>query len=233
MPLQVQRSEVVTTVTVAGSSHSFPVRRVYCIGRNYADHATEMTATSQTARLEPPFHFLKPADNVTQRTDVPYPPRTALLHHEVELVAAIGASGADVPVDDALDLVVAYGVGIDLTRRDLQQEARATGKPWECGKAFDFAAPLSPLVPVSDIGHPDAARIWLDVNGGPRQAGDIAQMTTSVAGLVAYLSRLSELRPGDLVFTGTPAGVGPLEPGDEAVGGVDGVDVVTIRIVPR
>ena len=211
-------------VAVAGTTRHFPVRRIYCVGRNYAEHAREMGA--DPAR-EPPVFFMKPADALLPSgCDVPYPPRTADLHHEIELVVALAAGGRDVAVADALRLVFGYAVGNDLTRRDLQAAAKKAGGPWDVAKGFDGAAPVSPIRPAGEIGHVASGRIWLEVNGVLRQQADIADMIWSVAEVIAELSSLWTLAAGDLVFTGTPAGVGPLLPGDRVRGGVDGVGVL-------
>ena len=210
----------IVAVPVAGGGN-FPVRRVFCVGRNYAAHAREMG--SDPSR-EPPFFFTKPADAVVPASGaVPYPPMTRDLHHEVEMVVALGAGGADVPVEDALALVWGYGVGLDLTRRDLQAAAKDAGRPWDMAKGFDASAPCSELHPVSEVGHPSNARIWLEVNGAVKQDGNLNEMIWPVADVIAHLSRYVALQPGDLIFSGTPAGVGPLAPGDRVRGGLDGV----------
>jgi fumarylpyruvate hydrolase len=207
----------------------FPIRRIFCVGRNYAEHAREM---GHDPGREPPFFFAKPADAaVTGGADVPYPPLTADLHHEVELVVAIGQGGADIAVDGAAAHIFGYAVGLDLTRRDLQQSARKAGRPWDMGKGFDHSAPIGEIAPVAAIGHPADARIELRVNGELRQAASIADMTWSVPEIVAELSRYVTLKPGDLVFTGTPAGVSALVRGDRLEGSVAGVGTVSARIV--
>ncbi len=219
---------VTPSVAIAGSDSRFPVRRVYCVGRNYAEHAREMGFSDR----EPPFFFAKPADAVTpDGADVPYPPRTGNLHHEIEPVLAIGKGGANIPVEQALDHIFGYAVGNDLTRRDLQAQAREAGKPWDTAKGFDASAPVSAIHPASVIGHPSKGAIWLKVNGADRQSGDIADLIWSVPEIVAELSTLFTLAPGDLIFTGTPAGVGALTPGDLVEGGVDGVDTLRHRVV--
>ena len=206
-------------VDVAGGGR-FPVRRIYCVGRNYAAHAREMGGDPDR---EPPFFFTKPADAVTHAAVVPYPPRTADLHHEVELVAAIGRGGRDIPVASALDHVFGYAVGVDLTRRDLQAAAKKAGRPWDVAKGFDASAPVSPLRAVAGGAHPATGRIELAVNGETRQTGDLADLIWSVAEVVAELSTLFRLEPGDLVFTGTPEGVGALRRGDAVHGRIEGV----------
>lgn len=221
------------SLPVVGAAARFPVRRIYCIGRNYADHAREMGGSPDR---EPPFFFCKPADAafaVAGDAPVawPYPTITADLHHEIELVAAIGRGGRDIAVEDALAHVWGYGVGLDMTRRDLQGQMKAQGRSWEIGKAFDHAAPISVLRPVSETGHPASGEIWLDVNGQRRQRGDLSDMIWSVAEAVAGLSRYFELKPGDLLMTGTPAGVGAVARGDVLSGGVAGVATLAIEIV--
>jgi fumarylpyruvate hydrolase len=206
----------------------FPVRRVYCVGRNYAEHAREM---GHDPEREPPFFFMKPTDAVVTGAEVPYPPLTENLHHEVELVAAIGVGGSDIAVAEAPGHVFGYAVGLDLTRRDLQQAARKAGRPWEMGKGFDHSAPVGTIAPVAAIGHPQDARISLTVNGELRQSASIADMTWSVAEVVAELSRFISLKPGDLIMSGTPAGVGPVVRGDRLVGEIEGVGRVEVGIV--
>jgi fumarylpyruvate hydrolase len=214
-------------VPIAGGG-SFPVHRIYCVGRNYADHAREMGADPER---EPPFFFSKPADAIVLNgADIAYPPRTANLHHEIELVVAIGAQAAGVARDAALGLVYGYAVGNDLTRRDLQAQAKGKGQPWDVAKGFDQSAAITAIHTVARIGHPASGRIWLDVNGARRQQGDLAEMIWSVPEIIAELSTLFTLRPGDLIFTGTPAGVGPLQRGDRVDGGIDGIDTLANRI---
>jgi fumarylpyruvate hydrolase len=202
----------------------FPVHRIYCVGRNYAEHAREM---GMDPVKEPPFFFTKPADAIVHDgADVPYPPRTANLHHEIELVVAIGKGGRNIAVEQALEHVYGYAVGNDYTRRDLQKAARDAGRPWDTAKGFDQSAAISAIHPVAAIGHPARARIWLTVNGEKRQEADVADMIWDVPSVIAELSTLWYLQPGDLIYTGTPAGVGPVLPGDSVVGGVDGVDTL-------
>ncbi|MBA3997070.1 MAG: fumarylacetoacetate hydrolase [Candidatus Accumulibacter sp.] len=216
------------SVPVAGSAARFPVRRVYCVGRNYADHAAEMGADTR----EPPFFFSKPADAlVPGGGDVAYPPATANLQHEVELVVALGRGGANIPPAAALDCVFGYAVGFDLTRRDLQSRAKDKGHPWDMGKGFDQGGPIGAIVPVASSGHPARGAVWLKVNGELRQNGDLAQMSWKVAEVIANLSQYVELAPGDLIFTGTPAGVSTVQRGDVLEGGVDGVGELKIRLV--
>ena len=219
------------SVAVAGSSARFPVRRVFCVGRNYAAHAREM---GSDPNREPPFFFTKPADAVVPASGaVPYPPSTNDLHHEIELVVALKAGGKDIDAAQALELVWGYGVGLDLTRRDLQAVAKDAGRPWDMAKGFDASAPCSALHPVSDVGHPSQARIWLEVNGTLRQEGNLDEMIWPIADVIASLSRLVTLAPGDLIYSGTPSGVGALQPGDRVRGGVDGVDAFELTIAPR
>jgi fumarylpyruvate hydrolase len=215
-------------VPVAGSDAFFPVRRVFCIGRNYAEHAKEMGAAVDRAQ---PMFFMKPADAIVAGgADVPYPPATQDLHHEVEMVVALARGGREIPPGAALDCVFGYGVGLDLTRRDLQAVAKKDGRPWDMAKGFDASAPCSPLVPAGRTGHPQEARIWLEVNGEVKQEGNLNEMIWPVADVIAALSRLVALAPGDLIFTGTPAGVAALNPGDRVRGGVDGVTTFELTI---
>ncbi len=228
MPDYVIPAPPVPSLAIAGSSARFPLRRVFCVGRNYAAHSREMGG--DPAR-EAPFFFTKPADAVLPASgSIPFPPATADLHHEIELVAALGAGGRDIDPQDALGLVWGYGVGIDLTRRDLQAVAKDSGRPWDMAKGFDASAPCTELHPVATIGHPSMARIWLEVNEQVRQDGKLDEMIWPVADVIAHLSRLVTLAPGDLIFTGTPAGVGPLAPGDRVRGGVDGVARFELRM---
>ncbi len=212
---------------VAGGG-GFPVRRVFCVGRNYAAHAREMGGDPDR---EPPFFFCKPADAVVTGGEVRYPPATANLHHEMELVVAIGRGGADVPASEALGLVFGYAAGIDLTRRDLQDEAKATRRPWDMSKGFDQSGPVGEIAPVAKVGHPAAGRIFLKVNGEVRQDGDLADQIWAVPEVIAALSRLVHLQAGDLIFTGTPDGVGPLARGDLAEGHIEGVGQLRVRII--
>ncbi len=217
------------SLAVAGSTDRFPVRRIYCVGRNYADHAKEMGADPTR---EPPFFFMKPADAVVpDGADVPYPPGTSNLHHEVELVVAIGHRGRDVAPEAALNLVWGYAVGNDLTRRDLQTAAKGKGHPWEVGKGFDHSAPMGPLHPAATVGHPSKGAITIAVNGVEKQRGDLSDMIWSVPEIVSHLSKLFVLMPGDLIMTGTPAGVGPVVRGDTLVCDIQGLGTLTTRIV--
>jgi fumarylpyruvate hydrolase len=213
---------------VVGSEAVFPVRRVYCVGQNYSDHVTEMGGDAR----QPPFFFSKPADAlVPGGGDVAYPPMTSKLQHEVELVVALGKGGGNISPDEALDCVFGYAVGFDLTRRDLQAQAKEKGHPWEMGKGFDQGGPISAVLPVSTGGHPAKGSIWLKVNGELRQTGDIAQMTWNVAEVIANLSGFVRLAPGDLIFTGTPAGVSTIVRGDVLEGAVEGVGELKITLV--
>jgi len=215
------------SVEVRGTRERFPVRRIFCVGRNYAAHAREMGNDDR----EPPFFFTKPADAIVPSgSSVPYALRTANFHHEAELVVALGSGGTNVPVAKANSLVYGYAVGIDLTRRDLQAEARDHGKPWDTSKGFDRSAPIGAIRPVSAGGLIDSARIWLSVNGKIRQDANVAEMTWKVPEIIAELSTLFELAAGDLIYSGTPAGVGPLVRGDSVEAGIEGLDPVTIRI---
>lgn len=216
------------SLPVHGTEARFPVRRVYCVGRNYEAHAREM-GTDPTR--EPPFIFQKPTDAVVSGvTTIPYPPQTRNLHHEIELVVAIGKRGVNVAPAEAAALVFGYGVGLDLTRRDLQQAAKDGGKPWEWGKAFDNSAPCSALVPAATIGHPASGRIGLSVNGVIKQEADVSELIWSVPEVIAFISASMILQPGDLIFTGTPAGVGPLVPGDRVQGVIDGIGTLEVSI---
>lgn len=205
------------SLAVAGSASRFPIRRVYCVGRNYADHAREM---GHDPDREPPFFFTKPADAVVAAEGtLPYPPLTADLHHEIEVIVAIGKGGRNIPVERAQEHIWGYSVGIDLTRRDLQAVAKKMSRPWDWSKAFDASGPSTPLVPASAIGHPSTGRIWLEVNGERRQEADLSDLIWSIPEVIAYVSQAMELQPGDLIFTGTPAGVAALQPGDVVRGG--------------
>lgn len=219
------------SVAVAESEQRFPVRRIFCVGRNYAAHAREM---GRDPDREPPFFFTKPADSVVDNhATVPYPPETDNFHYEIELVLAIGKEGFQVSTDDAMSLVWGAGVGIDLTRRDLQLLAREQGRPWDWGKAFDQSAPCAPLKPLADIASLERGRIWLSVNDQIKQDADLADLIWDVEEVVSICSHSMVLKPGDLIYTGTPAGVGPVVSGDRIKGGIDGLGEIDIAIGPK
>ena len=217
----------IPSVPVAGTDARFPVHRIYCVGRNYAEHAKEM---GHAVDREAPTFFMKPADAAWPQAEVPYPPGTANLHHEVELVVALASGGRDLDPARALDGVFGYAIGLDLTRRDLQAAAKAKGNPWDTAKGFDASAPIGAIVPASVVGHPTSGELALSVNGVERQRADIATMVFTVPEILAALSRLYTLAPGDLVFTGTPAGVGPLVPGDAFEASFPGLPALRGRI---
>jgi fumarylpyruvate hydrolase len=216
-------------IMVAGSDKFFPVRRIWCVGRNYVEHIREM---GQDERA-PPFYFAKPADAIVpDGATVPYPPLTKDMHHEVELVVALKSGGRNIRLERALDTIYGYGVGIDLTRRDLQIASRDQKRPWEIGKAFDASAPCGPLKPASEIGHPKKGRIMLKVNGTVRQDGDLEQMIWNVPEVIANLSEQVELAAGDIIMTGTPAGVAATVSGDKLECEIEGVGKLTVTIGP-
>jgi fumarylpyruvate hydrolase len=218
------------TLSVAGRDERFPVNRIFCVGRNYAAHAREM---GKDPDRDPPFFFMKPANaavDATQAATVPYPPKTTNYHHEIELVVAIGKGGRDIPVGGALEHVYGYAVGLDMTRRDLQLEARDKGRPWEFGKSFALSAPMGPIHRAQDIGHPAEAAISVTVNGQPRQASDISKLIWSVSECIAYLSEYETLEPGDLIMTGTPEGVNAVVAGDEMRGAIAGLGEVVVTV---
>jgi fumarylpyruvate hydrolase len=219
---------------VVGESGQFPVRRIYCVGRNYVEHAKEMGFSGR----EPPFFFLKPADAIVYVPEgetgrIPYPVGTKDLHHEIELVAAIGKGGTDIPAAAARDHVYGWAVGLDMTRRDLQGEAKKQGRPWEIGKAYDKSAPIGPVYPMARTGWMDKGRIALEVNGKVRQQSDIDKLIWNVAEVIEHLSALWRLEPGDLIFTGTPEGVAAVGPGDLLSGTVEKVGSLKIEIERR
>ena len=215
-------------LSVVGSESVFPVRRVYCVGQNYADHAAEMGGDGR----QPPFFFGKPADAlVPGGGDVAYPPQTVNLQHEVELVVALSKGGSDIAVDQALDCVFGYAIGFDLTRRDLQSRAKAKGQPWDMAKGYDQSGPVSAIVPAVTVGHPASGAIWLKVNGELKQSGDLAQMSWKVAEVIANLSSYVRLEAGDLIFTGTPAGVSTVVRGDVLDGFIENVGELKIKLV--
>ena len=220
--------EPVPALPMRGSDKLFPVHRIYCVGRNYAEHAREM---GHDPNREPPFFFQKNPDSlIPGNGDFPYPSRSTDVHHEFELVLALGRGGSDIPVERALDCVYGYAVGLDMTRRDLQIKLRDRGRPWELSKAFDQSAPIAAVVPAATIGHPTQGAIWVKVDGSDRQRSDIAKLIWSVPEVVANLSLYFELRPGDLIFTGTPDGVGPVERGQTLHGGIDGLGELKVRV---
>jgi len=223
----------VISVPVHGSADTFPVRRVYCVGRNYAAHAREMGFDPDR---EPPFFFCKPADAVVPvaegaTLELPYPAETSNYHYEIELVAAIGKGGSNISLEDALSHVWGYGVGLDMTRRDLQMKMREAGRPWEIGKAFDQSAPIGPLYPAGQVGPLEKAGIKLEVNGQTKQNSSLDKLIWSVAETVSYLSRFFRLEPGDLIYTGTPEGVGAVVAGDLMVGSVEGLGTLSVKVV--
>lgn len=218
----------IPALPIVGSGDLFPVHRVYCIGRNYAAHAVEM---GHDPDREPPFFFQKNPDNLFAGADFPYPPATSDVHHEIEMLVALKSGGTDIALDQALDCVFGYGVALDMTRRDLQGKAKEMGRPWEIGKAFEHSAPCSAIVRAAEIGHPAAGPIWLDVNGTRRQTGDLAQMIWKVPEMIAYLSGFFTLRAGDVILSGTPSGVGPVERGDRLSGHIEGIGDLDIAVV--
>jgi fumarylpyruvate hydrolase len=223
----------VPALPVAGSGDLFPVRRVYCVGRNFAAHAREM---GHDPTREPPFFFMKPADALQpvpegETAEHPYPPKTGNYHFEAEMVVALASGGRDIPVEGALDHVFGYGIGLDMTRRDLQDEAKQLRRPWELGKAADRSGPVGPLHPASRIGHPAGGAISLAVDGAVRQQADLSDMIWSVAEQIAYLSSYFELFPGDVIFSGTPDGVGAVTKGQTMVGAVEGLGEIRLRVV--
>jgi len=213
---------------VEGSADLFPVRRVYCVGRNYADHAIEM---GHDPSREPPFFFQKNPDNLLPAgKPFPYPPLSEDVHYEAECVIFLKQGGANIPVEKALGCIYGYAIGIDFTRRDLQAVAKKMGRPWEVAKAFEFSAPVSPIVPADELGHPASGRIWLDHNGKRVQEGDLNQMIWKVPEIIAELSKLFILAPGDVIMTGTPAGVGAVVKGDTVECGIDGIATLTVSV---
>ena len=224
--------EAQVAVPIAGSDALFPVRRIYCVGRNYAAHAREMGFDPDR---EPPFFFCKPDNAIVvvpsgQTVSIAYPSQSADFQHEIELVVAIGKAGRDIPVENANAHVFGYAVGLDMTRRDLQLRARDKGRPWELGKAFDESAPIAPIHPVSAVGHPTQGAVWVQVDGADRQRSDIAKLIWSVPEVIANLSTFFELRPGDLIYTGTPEGVGKVERGQTMTGGIDGLGTLSVKV---
>lgn len=217
----------VVSIPVDGGG-DFPVRRVYCIGRNYAAHAIEM---GHDPNRESPFFFQKNPNNLDRSGEFPYPPHSSDVHHEVELIVALKTGGTNIPVDAALDHVFGYAVSLDMTRRDLQGEAKKAGRPWEIGKAFERSAPVGPLKPVSAVGHPDHGRIELKVNGKVAQEGDMNQMIWKVPEMISYLSEYFELAPGDIIMSGTPSGVGPVNRGDKMEASIEGLGSLSVTVI--
>lgn len=227
MPDFVIPAPQVPSIPVSGGG-AFPVRRVYCIGRNYAAHAIEM---GHDPDREPPFFFQKNPNNLDSTGEFPYPPRSEDVHHEVELIVALKSGGTSIPVADALSHVWGYAVSLDMTRRDLQGEAKKLGRPWEIGKAFERSGPVGPLFPVSQVGHPDHGRIELKVNGAVRQEGDLNQMIWKVPEMISYLSDYFELRAGDVIMSGTPSGVGAVVRGDTMEAMIEGLGGLVVKVV--
>jgi len=218
----------VVTLPVRGSDEHFPVRRIYCVGRNYAAHSIEMGGDPDK---EEPFFFQKNPNNIDLSGEFPYPDKSSDVHHEIELLVALKSGGTNIPLAKALDCVFGYAVCLDMTRRDLQSQMKAQGRPWEIGKAFERSAPCGELVPASEIGHPDHGAIWLEVNGEMRQQGDLNQLIWKVPEMISYLSGLFELAAGDLIMSGTPSGVGPVARGDRLHGHIDGIGDLECRVV--
>ena len=222
----------VVSVPVVGSGERFPVHRIYCVGRNYEEHAKEMGFTGR----EPPFFFLKPADaivvvNAGETGQLPYPSLTANLHHEIELVVAIGKGGKNIQAAHAFSHIYGYAVGLDMTRRDLQNDMKKQGRPWCIGKGFDASAPIGPITPAAQAGNVQQAAIWLQVNGADRQRSNVSQLIWNIAETIEHLSQAWELRPGDLIFTGTPEGVNAVARGDVLEGGIDGLGQLRVSVV--
>ena len=215
------------TIPVSGGG-AFPVRRVYCIGRNYAAHAVEM---GHDPDREAPFFFQKNPDNLDPSGEFPYPPHSNDVHHEVELIVALKSGGTNIPLDKALDHVWGYAVCLDMTRRDLQGEAKKQGRPWEIGKAFERSGPVGPLVPVSRTGHLSQGRVELKVNGAVKQEGDLNQMIWKVPEMISYLSEYFELKAGDIIMSGTPSGVGAVVKGDVMEASIEGIGSLTVKVV--
>jgi fumarylpyruvate hydrolase len=228
MPQFVIDTPPVVALSVAGTDALFPVRRVYCIGRNYAAHAVEM---GHDPDREPPFFFQKNPDNLDPSGEFPYPPHSSDVHHEIEMLVALGSGGANITMDHALGHVFGYGVCFDMTRRDLQGEAKNMGRPWEIGKAFERSAPAGPIHPASIIGYPDHGRVQLLVNGELRQQGDLNQMIWKVPEMISYLSEYFELAAGDVILSGTPSGVGPVAKGDTLDASIEGVGQFTVKVI--
>ena len=219
------------SVPVSGRPERFPVHRIYCVGRNYEEHAKEMGFTGR----EPPFFFLKPADavvvaDVGHTASLPYPSLTSNLHHEIELVVAIGVGGRDIRAQDAATHIFGYAVGLDMTRRDLQGEMKKQGRPWSIGKGFDHSAPIGAITPAEQVPHIETAALWLQVNGQDRQRSNVSQLIWNIGEIIEHLSQAWALQPGDLIYTGTPAGVAAVERGDTLRGGVDGLCDIELKV---
>jgi fumarylpyruvate hydrolase len=218
-----------TVLPIRGSDEVFPVNRVYCVGRNYAAHAIEM---GHDPNKEPPFFFQKNPDNLlVEGEGFPYPAMTQDVHHEIEMAVALKSGGNNIAVADALDCVFGYSVSLDMTRRDLQAQMKKAGRPWEIGKAFEHSAPCGALVPASEIGHPDSGAVWLKINGEMRQEGDLNQLLWKIPEMISYLSDLFTLKAGDVILTGTPSGVGPVQRGDKMHGHVAGVGDLHVDVI--
>jgi fumarylpyruvate hydrolase len=221
----------VVSVPVVGRAERFPVHRIYCVGRNYEEHAKEMGFTGR----EPPFFFLKPADAIVvadpgKTSVIPYPSLTTNLHHEIELVVAIGKGGRGIKAEDAASHIFGYAVGLDMTRRDLQTEMKKQGRPWCIGKGYDQSAPIGPITPAAEAGDIGNAAIWVQVNGSDRQRSNVAKLIWNIAETIEHLSNAWELQPGDLIYTGTPEGVAAVVKGDTMTGGVDGLSGITVKV---
>ncbi len=222
----------VVSVPVVGKAERFPVHRIYCVGRNYEEHAKEMGFTGR----EPPFFFMKPADavlvvNAGETGDMPYPSLTKNLHHEIELVVAIGKGGKHIKAADAMNHIYGYAVGLDMTRRDLQNDMKKQGRPWCIGKGFDHSAPIGPITPAAEAGDVASAEIYVQVNGQDRQRSHVSQLIWNIAETIEHVSAAWELQPGDLIYTGTPEGVGAVVAGDTMVGAVSGLGELKVRLV--
>jgi fumarylpyruvate hydrolase len=219
------------SVPVVGRAERFPVHRIYCVGRNYEEHAKEMGFTGR----EPPFFFMKPADAIVvadagQTATIPYPSLTSNLHHEIELVVAIGRGGHNIKAADVASHIYGYAVGLDMTRRDLQSDMKKQGRPWCIGKAYDHSAPIGPITPAADVSDVANSAIWIQVNGGDRQRSNVSKLIWNIAETIEHLSAAWELQPGDLIYTGTPEGVAAVVAGDTMTGHVDGLTRITVRI---
>lgn len=218
----------IVAIPVAGTDARFPVRRIYCIGRNYAAHAVEM---GHDPNRESPFFFQKNPNNLDSSGEFPYPAQSTDVHHEIEMAVALKSGGTNIPLEQALHHVFGYGVSLDMTRRDLQSEAKKLGRPWETGKAFEHSAPIGPIQRVTDVGHPENGRIELKINGELRQQGDLNQMIWKVSEMISYLSEYFELAAGDIVLSGTPSGVGPVAVGDSMNASIEGVGGIVVQVV--